>query len=82
MPHLPRGPCQSACLLLHQNHYSLLCLGRFLSGIAAAFLSTCFECWMVSEHNRLQFPPQLLGSTFSAYVFLMVSQPPVDAVPP
>jgi RsiW-degrading membrane proteinase PrsW (M82 family) len=57
--------------LLHVNDFWPLVAGRFVSGVAASFLSTCYECWMVSEHNRRNFPPTLLGSTFSAYVFLM-----------
>jgi hypothetical protein len=62
---------QGAVALLHVNDFWPLVAGRFVSGVATSFLSTCYECWMVSEHNRRGFPPGLLGSTFSAYVFLM-----------
>lgn len=62
---------QVSVALLHVNQFWPLVLGRFISGVATSFLTTCYECWMVSEHNRRGFPGSLLGSTFSAYVFLM-----------
>lgn len=61
----------ASCLLLHYPSFALLAMGRVLSGIATSFLSTCFEAWMISEHNRRSFPPALLTNTFSIYVFMM-----------
>lgn len=58
-------------MLLHYNDYIVLGLGRLISGIATSFLSTCFECYMVAEHNKRNFPGELLNNTFSAYIFLM-----------
>jgi len=61
----------SSSLLLHHPSFLLLALGRILSGIATSFLATCFEAWMISEHNRRAFLPSLLNDTFSIYVLLM-----------
>jgi MFS transporter, MFS domain-containing protein family, molybdate-anion transporter len=62
---------QISCLLLRVNDYGVLFVGRLLSGVATSFLSTCYECWMVDEHNHRRFPPQLIGNTFSAYILGM-----------
>jgi len=62
---------QLSCALLRVNNYPILFFSRLLSGIATSFLSTCFECWMVSEHFKQGFAPELLRGTFSTYVLGM-----------
>ena len=46
-------------------NFSMLLLGRVLSGIGTSLLTTTFESWMVSEHNRRQYSRELLDDTFS-----------------
>jgi len=46
-------------------NFSMLLLGRVLSGIGTSLLTTTFESWMVSEHYRRQYPRELLDDTFS-----------------
>ena len=46
------------------NFYVLL-IGRILSGLGTSLLTTTFESWMVSEHNRRQYPREFLDDTFS-----------------
>ena len=45
--------------------FFVLALGRVFSGIATSLLYSVFEAWMVSEHNKRGFAPELLSSTFS-----------------
>lgn len=47
------------------NNFHVLMLGRMLSGVATSLLFSSFESWMVCEHNRRGFDPDLLGDTFS-----------------
>ena len=46
-------------------NFNMLLLGRVLSGIGTSLLTTTFESWMVSEHNRRQYSRELLDDTFS-----------------
>lgn len=46
-------------------NFNILLLGRLLSGIGTSLLTTTFESWMVSEHNRRQYTRELLDDTFS-----------------
>ena len=46
-------------------NFNILLLGRVLSGIGTSLLTTTFESWMVSEHNRRQYTRELLDDTFS-----------------
>lgn len=41
-----------------------LLIGRILGGIGTSLLTTTFESWMVSEHHRRKFDPNLLDDTF------------------
>lgn len=66
-----------AGITMHWNLYPLLMLGRISSGIGTAILFSCFECWMVSEHNfRHRFSSSLLsymfGLNFCAMYFVAV----------
>jgi len=58
-----------ACLTKLVNHYWLLMVGRFLSGIATSLLFSAFESWMVCEHHKQGFDSSLLGETFSYATF-------------
>lgn len=46
-------------------NFYILMLGRVLSGIGTSILTTTFESWMVSEHNRRQYTRAFLNDTFS-----------------
>jgi len=58
-----------SCLTKHVNNFSFLMFGRVTGGIATSLLFSVFDSWMVSEHNRRNFDPELLGATFSLAVF-------------
>lgn len=58
-----------SCLTKHVSSFGILLLGRVTGGIATSLLFSVFESWMVSEHNRRNFDPELLGATFSLAVF-------------
>ncbi|KNC54290.1 major facilitator superfamily transporter [Thecamonas trahens ATCC 50062] len=45
--------------------FSVLMIGRILSGVATSLLFSVFEAWMVCEHNARGYPPALLSQTFS-----------------
>jgi MFS family permease len=49
--------------------YSVLMVGRILSGVATSLLFSSFEAWMVCEHNNRGFDPRLLGDTFGLATF-------------
>jgi MFS family permease len=46
-------------------NFSMLLLGRVLSGIGTSLLTTAFESWMVAEHRRRKYPQDLLDDTFA-----------------
>jgi len=58
-----------ACFTKLVNRYSVLMLGRFLSGICTSLLFSVFESWMVCEHNRRGFDSTLLADTFAYQTF-------------
>ena len=58
-----------ACFTKLVNRYSVLMLGRFLSGISTSLLFSVFESWMVCEHNRRGFDSTLLADTFAYQTF-------------
>jgi len=54
-----------SCLTKHVKNYSALMFGRVTGGIATSLLFSCFECWMVSEHqSRHKFSSGLLSYMF------------------
>jgi len=55
----------ASCCTKHVNNFSVLMLGRLTGGIATSLLSSVFDSWMVSEHNRRNFGAELLGVTFA-----------------
>lgn len=58
-----------SCMTKHVNSFTVLLLGRLTGGIATSLLFSVFDSWMVSEHNRRNFDPELLSGTFSLAVF-------------
>eukprot|EP00741_Cyanophora_paradoxa_P002968 tig00000655_g2881.t1 len=54
-----------SCITKHFKDFKILMLGRLFGGIATSLLFSAFESWLVYEHNKLQFAPDLLANTFS-----------------
>jgi hypothetical protein len=55
----------ASCVTKLFQIYWVLMLGRCLSGIATSLLYSSFESWMIREHSRRGFAPELLHATFS-----------------
>jgi len=61
-----------SCLTKHVKSYSVLMFGRITGGIATSLLFSCFECWMVSEHQtRHRFSSGLLSYMFGLMFTVM-----------
>jgi len=61
-----------SCMTKHCKNYSWLMVGRITGGIATSLLFSCFECWMVSEHQqRHRFSGGLLGFMFGLMYTIM-----------
>jgi len=58
-----------SCVTKHFNDYRILMAGRLLGGIATSILYSGFESWLVHSHNKKNFPPEWLSSTFSLAIF-------------
>lgn len=54
-----------ACITKHFNNFWILMFGRLLAGMATSILYSAFESWLVYEHNKRGFDPDLLGNIFS-----------------
>lgn len=52
------------------QNYEILLLGRVLGGIGTSLLTTTFESWMVSEHQKHKYPQEMLDDTFSKATLL------------
>ena len=50
--------------------YDILLLGRILGGIGTSLLTTTFESWMVSEHQKRKYSQELLDDTLSKATIL------------
>eukprot|EP00051_Salpingoeca_urceolata_P028781 m.488072 g.488072 ORF g.488072 m.488072 type:complete len:431 (+) comp25521_c0_seq1:92-1384(+) len=59
----------ASCVTKHHNSFHTLMLGRVLGGIATSILFSAFESWMISQHNKEGFEPDLMSGTFS-YMFM------------
>lgn len=55
----------AGCFTKLFNHFSILMIGRILSGIATSLLWSVFEAWMVCEHNSRKFAASSLSNTFA-----------------
>lgn len=58
-----------ACFTKLVPEYWTLMLGRFLSGVSTSLLFSVFESWMVCEHFKQGFEPNLIGDTFAYATF-------------
>jgi len=58
-----------ACLTKLVPVYSVLLVGRFLSGVSTSLLFSVFESWMVCEHKKKGFDDIELGDTFTYATF-------------
>jgi MFS family permease len=54
-----------SCLTKHSPSFWWLLVGRITGGIATSILYSCFESWLVANHNLKHFPSELLSNTFS-----------------
>ncbi|XP_050412039.2 molybdate-anion transporter isoform X1 [Patella vulgata] len=54
-----------ACVTKHFNNFWILMLGRLLGGTATSILYSAFESWLIFEHNKRNFEPELLSNIFS-----------------
>uniref|UniRef100_A0A915PIJ7 Molybdate-anion transporter n=1 Tax=Setaria digitata TaxID=48799 RepID=A0A915PIJ7_9BILA len=55
----------SACFTKHFANFWILIIGRIFGGISTSILYSAFESWLVSEHSKMGFSPDLLKATFS-----------------
>jgi len=60
----------TACLLIYIPNLYVLLLGRVLSGISTSLLFSCFEAWLIYEHNSKGFASSLLSNTLTWASFL------------
>jgi len=58
-----------SCATKHVSSYWVLMIGRVLGGIATSLLFSVFDSWLVCEHNKRGFKPELLSNTFGLAVF-------------
>jgi len=59
----------ASCMTKHVSSFSVLMLGRILGGVSTSLLFSVFESWMVCEHGKRGFHPDLLGDTFGLAIF-------------
>lgn len=57
-----------SCFTKHFNSFSILLVGRLLSGVSTSLLCSAFESWMVCEFHKEGFDSNLLSSIFSHVV--------------
>lgn len=80
-----------SCMTKHCNIYFVLMIGRITGGIATSMLFSCFECWLVCEHQQKnRFSGGLLSYLFGQMFMVMygtaiiagfVAQSAADAYP-
>jgi len=54
-----------SCITKHFNSFQILMFGRVLGGIATSILYSAFESWLIFQHNKNNFPQDLLSRIFS-----------------
>ena len=64
------GAYSLACVTKHIDSYWVLALGRFLGGTATSVLFSCFEAWVVAEHERLKLPRAALENVLTRQYFI------------
>ncbi|ORX49943.1 DUF791-domain-containing protein [Piromyces finnis] len=60
----------TSCLLRYVPNVFVLLFGRVLSGISTSLLFSCFEAWLINEHNSKGFAASLLSNTLTWAAFL------------
>jgi len=60
----------TSCLLRYVPDFYILLFGRVLSGISTSLLFSCFEAWLINEHNSKGFASSLLSNTLTWAAFL------------
>ncbi|VBB26228.1 unnamed protein product [Acanthocheilonema viteae] len=55
----------AACVTKHFANFWILIIGRIFGGVATSILYSAFESWLVCEHNKRGFDPDLLKTIFS-----------------
>jgi len=60
----------TSCLLRYIPDFYILLFGRVLSGISTSLLFSCFEAWLINEHNSKGFASSLLSNTLTWAAFL------------
>lgn len=60
----------TSCLLRYVPNFFVLLFGRVLSGISTSLLFSCFEAWLINEHNSKGFASSLLSNTLTWAAFL------------
>jgi MFS transporter, MFS domain-containing protein family, molybdate-anion transporter len=58
------------CFTKHSSSFSVLLGGRLLCGVATSLLYSAFEAWLVAEHMKRGYEPDLLGGTFARAVLV------------
>jgi len=60
----------TSCLLRYISNFYVLLFGRVLGGISTSLLFSCFEAWLIYEHNSKGFSSFLLSNTLTWASFL------------
>ncbi|CAG9539607.1 unnamed protein product [Cercopithifilaria johnstoni] len=78
----------TACVTMHFTNFWILIIGRVFGGIATSILYSAFESWLLCEHSKHGFSPDLLkiifsnaalGNSIIAIISGLVAQYSVDA---
>lgn len=64
------GTYTVACVSKHFDNYWMLALGRVSGGLATSVLFSCFESWLVAEHQRLKLPASALTQVLTYQYFI------------
>ena len=59
-----------ACVTKHFDLYWALLIGRLCGGVATSVLFSCFESWLVAEHNRLGLAHAALKQVLTYQYFI------------
>uniref|UniRef100_A0A158Q799 Molybdate transporter 2 homolog n=1 Tax=Elaeophora elaphi TaxID=1147741 RepID=A0A158Q799_9BILA len=55
----------TTCITQHFANFWILIIGRIFAGVATSIFYSAFESWLVCEHNKRGFSPDLLKIIFS-----------------
>ncbi|ORY31469.1 DUF791-domain-containing protein [Neocallimastix californiae] len=60
----------TSCLLRYISDFYVSLFSRVLGGISTSLLFSCFEAWLINEHNSKGFASSLLSNTLTWAAFL------------